>query len=186
MAGHLRLHLVQAAVVHVVAQQEDFGGVVHAAVFLLPHIDHVPHIGESFALEVSALAGAQLGQHGVGHLHEVAILFAVDNAQGVHVRVLAEVFQFGLLVVGVHRDIDGAYLGAGVEQGEPVGHVGGPDAHVRATLHADGDEALGHVVHATVELAPGETQVAVGVNDVFFVGGGFGPVFQPLAEGTFV
>lgn len=35
-------------------------------------------------------------------------------------------------------------------------------------------------------LAPGEAQVAVRVNDIFFVWCCFGPMFQPLAEGTFV
>ena len=48
------------------------------------------------------------------------------------------------------------------------------------------DKSFGHVVHPAVELAPGEAQVAVRVNDIFFVWCCFGPMFQPLAEGTFV
>ncbi len=63
---------------------------------------------------MSALAGVQFRQHGVGHLYKVAVLFAVDDAQRMHVRVLAEVFQFGLFVVGVYRYVDGTYLGAGI------------------------------------------------------------------------
>ena len=31
---------------------------------------------------------------------------------------------------------------------------------------------------------PREAQVAVGVDDVFFVGGGFCPMFQPIPEGS--
>ena len=184
VARHLRLQLFQPRGVHVVAQQEQLVGGVHAAVFLLAHVDHVAHLGEAFAPQVPALAGAQFGQHRVGHLDEVAVLLAVDDAEGVHVRVLAEVFQFCLFVIGVDRHIHGPYLGAGIEQGEPVGHVGGPDAHVRAAGDADGDEPARHVVHAPVELAPREAQVAVGVDDVFFVRGGHGPMFQPLAEGA--
>ena len=78
-----------------------------------------------------------------------------------HVRVLAKVFQFGLLVVGVHGDIHGTNLGTGIEQGEPVGYIGSPDAHVRTALHTYGYKAFGHVVYASVKLAPAEAQVTV-------------------------
>ena len=42
------------------------------------------------------------------------------------------------------------------------------------------DSIVPHHVHAY------EGQVAVRVNDIFFVWCCFGPMFQPLAEGTFV
>ena len=79
---------------------------------------------------MSSLRGAQLGQHGVGHLHVVAVERAVGDAQRVQVGVVGEVFQFVLFVVGVDGNQHGAYLGRGKEKGEPVGHVGGPDTYV--------------------------------------------------------
>ena len=32
----------------------------------------------------------------IGHLHKVTVLFAIDDAEGMHVGVLAEIFQLGL------------------------------------------------------------------------------------------
>ena len=79
---------------------------------------------------MSALAGSQFGQHLVGHLYVVALPRAVGYAQCVHVGVLAQIFQFRLFVVGVHGDKYGTNLCGGIEEGEPVGNVGGPYAHV--------------------------------------------------------
>ena len=105
---------------------------------------------------MSALAVLQFRQHGVGHLHEVAVFFAVDDTERVHIRVLAQIFQLCLLVVGIYRYVDGAYLGAGIQQRQPVGYVCRPDADVRSPFHADSDKSFCHVVHPAVELAPCE------------------------------
>ena len=70
--------------------------------------------------------------------------------------------QFSAMAyVVVNCDQYGTNLRCGVEEGQPVGHVGSPDAHVGATLHANADQALGQVIDTLVELAPSEAQVAV-------------------------
>ena len=114
VASDLTFEFIQAAVFYIVAQEKYFGRVVHAPVLLLPHVDDVFHIRETFAFQVSALAGLQFRKHGIGHLHKVTVLFAIDDAEGMHVGVLAEIFQLGLFVVGVYRYVDGTYLGASV------------------------------------------------------------------------
>ena len=113
---------------------------------------------------MSSLAFAQLRQHLVGHVHIVAIPGAVGDAKGVHVGVGTQVLQLVLLVVGVDGDEHGTYFGCGIKEGQPVGHVGGPDAHVGALLHANRQQALGQIVDTLVELAPGEAQVTVTID----------------------
>ena len=186
MAVNPVFQFFQPGVFDIVSQEQDFGGVVHPPVLLLSYVDYILHVGEAFALQMSALAGFQFRQHGIGHLHEVAVFFAVDDAERVHIRVLAQVFQFGLFVIGVYRYVDGAYFGAGVQQGQPVRHICRPDAHVCSPFHADSDKSFCHVVYPAVELAPSEAQVAVGVNNVFFVRCSCGPMLQPLAKRSFV
>ena len=83
--------------------------------FLLAYINNVAHVQEALALQMSAFAGFQFRQHGVSHLHEVAVFFAVDDAERVHIRVLAQVFQFGLFVIGVYGYIDGTDFGTGIQ-----------------------------------------------------------------------
>ena len=63
---------------------------------------------------MSSFAGFQFRKHGVGHLYKVAVFFAVDNAERMHIRVLAQVFQFGLFIVGIYRYVDCTYLRAGI------------------------------------------------------------------------
>ena len=38
--------------------------------------------------------------------------------------------------------------------------------------------------HSAVELAPGEAQITVGIYDIFFIGGGEGPMFKPVTKGS--
>ena len=185
MASDFLLGFDEFFVFYVATEEKDFGGIVHAAVLFLADVDDVLHLREAFALQVATLAGLELGEHGIDHVHEiVATAVAIDDAQGVHVGVMAEVFQFGLLVVGVHGYGYGTNLGTSVEEGEPVGHIACPDAHVGSALYTDGEQALGHVVHTFVELAPSEAKVAVGIHDVFLIGSDLGPVFEPVAEGS--
>ena len=96
----------------------------------LPYVDYILHIREALAFQMSALAGFQFRQHGVGHLYEVAVFLAVDDTERVHIRILAQVLQFGLFIVGVYRYINGAYFGAGILQCQPVRYVCRPDADV--------------------------------------------------------
>ena len=156
IATHVFLHLVQSLVFDILAQEQQLGGVVHAAIFLHADIDDVLQIGETLTVQITAFAGLQLGQHGVGHIYIVTVPCAVGDTQHFHIGVLTQILQFVLLVVGVHRHQHGANLGGGIEKGEPVGHVGGPDAHIRAFLHANGYQTLGQVVHTLVELLPRE------------------------------
>ena len=175
----------QHVIVYVVAQQQDFRRVIHPPVFLLTDVDHVPHVGETFALQVSPFERLQLGQHRVGHFYEVAVPFPVDDTEGVHVRVLAQVFQFRLFVVRVHRNGYCPYLGTGIQESQPVGHILGPDTYMRTVFYTDGQQSLGHVVYAAVELLPREAQVPVRVDDVFLVRRLGCPVFQPVAQSSF-
>ena len=96
------------------------------------------------------------------------------------VGILDQVFQLVLLIVGVDRYRYRTDLRRGEEEGQPVGHVGGPDADVRTMVNADRQHTLRHVIHTLVELFPRETQVAVRVDDVFLVGRCLGPMLQPL------
>ena len=50
-------------------------------------------------------------------------------------------------------------------------------------LEADGEEALGQVVHPVVELRVGEAQVAVGIDDEVLVGMAGDLLLQDLTEG---
>jgi len=102
----------------------------------------------------------------------------------VHVRVLAEVFQFCLFVVGIYCYGHGADFGASVQKGQPVGHITRPDSYMGSPFHADGEQSFGHVVYTLVKLFPGEAQIAVGIYDIFFIGSGEGPMFKPVTQGS--
>ena len=185
VAVYLLFGPCQFLVVHVVSQQQNLCRVVHSSVFFLSDVNHVAHVGEALAFHVSPFKEFQFGQHGVRHFHEVAVFFPVDDTQRMHVGVLTKILQFRLLVVRVDGDCYGPDFGTGIQKGQPVGYVAGPDAHVRVFLHSDGQQAFGHTVHPFVELFPGEAQVAVGIYDVFFVRSHFRPMLQPVAQGSF-
>ena len=161
VAADILLHLVERLVLDVLTQEQQFGGVVHTAVFLHTDVDHILQVGELLAVQVAALAGLQLGQHGVGHVDVVTIPCAIGDTEHLHVGVLTEILQLVLLIVGVYRHEHGTNLGCGIEEGEPVGHVGGPDTHIGTFLHADRYQAFSQIIHTLVELRPGEAQVAV-------------------------
>ena len=185
VASHFFLGFDEFFVLDVASEEKDFCGVVHPAILFLSDVDDVLHLWETFAFQIAALASLQFGEHGIDHVHEiVTATVSVYDTEGVHVRVLAKVFQLGLFIVGVHGYRHSTNFGTGVEEGEPVGHVSCPDAHVRTSFHTDGEQAFRHVVHPFIELTPCEAQVAVGVDDVFFVGGGFCPMLQPIPEGS--
>ena len=182
MATHVLLHLSKCLVFNVLSQQQQFGRIIHTAVFLHTDEHHILQIGEPLTIQSTALTGLQFGQHRIGHVHIVAVPSTVGDAERVHIRVFAQIFQLGLFVVGVHGDEHGANLGCGIEECQPIGHVSCPDSYIRTLFHANGKQSFGKIVHALIEFLPSETQVAVAVNDIFFIRSGLGPIFQPLSQ----
>ena len=57
VAVHLRFCFQQLVIVYVASQKQNLGGVVHTPVFFGADVNHVLHAGETFALQISALAG---------------------------------------------------------------------------------------------------------------------------------
>ncbi len=141
--------------------------------------------GKRLLFHVAAFECLQLGKHAVRHLHKVTVLFSVDNTKSMHVRVLAQVFQLRLLVVGVDGNGYRTNLGTGIKERQPVGDVSCPYSYMGTVRNADGKQSLRHIVYTAVELTPRKAQVTVGVYDVFLVGRFGSPVFQPVAQGSF-
>ncbi len=164
------------------AQQEQFGRIEHAPVLLGTDEDDVLQMGEALAPQVSPLGFLQFGNQLVDHLHVVAVAKSIHQAEGVDVRLADQELQLVELVVGVDGHQSHADLGRGEEDGEPVRHIVAPDAQVVALAQADGQEALGHVVHAVVELAVGEAEIAVWIDNEFFLGEARNLLFQDRAD----
>ena len=181
VATHLFLHLVQSLVLHVLSQQQQLGCVIHTAILLHTNVNHVLQVWESLTVQVSALASLQLRQHCVGHIYVVTVPCTIGDTQHLHVRVLTQILQFVLLVVGVHRHKHRTNLSRSVEECQPVGHVSSPYTHVRSLLHANRDKTLGQIIYTLVEFAPGKSQVAVAVNYIFLIRSSLSPVLQPFA-----
>ena len=102
-----------------------------------------------------------------------------------HIGVLAQVLQLILLVVGVYGNADRAYLGAGVQERKPVRHVLCPQTYVCSFGNTYCNKAACHVIDPLVELFPGKTEVAVRVDNVFFVRGHLSPMLKPIAQSSF-
>ena len=88
-------------------------------------------------------------------------------------------------VVGVDGHQDAADLGGGEHEGEPFRDVPGPDAHVVPPLDADGQQALGQLLAALIELPVGPAEIPVGIEDEGMVGLGSHQVVQKLPNGLF-
>ena len=185
VAAHLLLHRVQCLVIDILTQQQQLGGVIHTAILLHTYIYYVLKVRESLAVQMSALASLQLWQHGVGHIHIVTIPCTIGNAQHFHIRVLTQILQLVLLVVGVHRYQHGTNLSSSIQEGEPVGHISSPDTHIRALLNADRYQALGQIIHTLVKLAPGKAQVSIRIYYVFLIRSSLSPVLQPFTQSSF-
>ena len=134
---------------------------------------------------MSALALTQLRQHGVGHVHVVALPSTVSKAEGVHIGVLNQILKLVLFVVGVYGDTYGSYLGACIKECEPIGHVLSPQTHVAALGNTYRNQAAGHIVNPFVELFPGKTQVAVRIYYVFLIGSNLSPMLKPVSKCSF-
>ena len=130
IAANLLLHLVECIVLHILSKQQQFGGVKHSAILLHSDINYVLQIWETLAVQMSALACLQLWQHGVGHVYIVTVPCTIGNAENLHVGVLTQILKLVLLVVGVYSHQNGTNLCCGIEEGEPVGHIGSPDTYV--------------------------------------------------------
>ena len=163
-------------------QRENFGQGVHAAVLFRAEEEHAPQVGQFLDLEHAALLAAQLGEHLVGGRHEVMVAHAFDDEQVFALGLLEQIAQFGIAVVGVHRDEDGPDPGRGEHQGQPVGDVGGPHGDLFALLHADGHEPLRHLVHARRKLGPCLPQIAVRMDHGVVVGKAGCRILQKLTE----
>ena len=140
-------------------------------------------VGIGLAAQVAAGVVLELGDELVDDGDVVDVAEAVDEAEHLHVGLAEDVVEFLALVGGVDGDEDGAGLGAGELEGQPVGHVLGPDADVVALADADGEQALGEAVDARVELLVGPAEVAVGIDEKIVVGGFARPEFELPAEG---
>ena len=106
---------------------------------------------------MTAFAGLQFWQHGVCHVYIVTIPCTIGDTKYLHIRVLTQILQLILLVVGVYRYQHSTDLGSSIEESKPVGHVCGPDTHVRTFLYTYADQTLGEIVHTLVELTPCES-----------------------------
>ena len=186
MAVHFLFCFGQFFVVHIVPEEQNFGGIIHAPILFLSDVNDVSHVREAFAFHPSPLKRFQFGKHLVCHLHIVAVFLSIDDAECVHVGVFAKVFQFSLLVACVYSNSHCADLGAGIKKCQPVGDISCPDAYVCTFLHSDSKQSFRHVVYTLVKLFPCEAQVTVGVYEIFFVGSGFCPMFQPFSQCPFI
>ena len=130
VARHLALHLIQRLVLNVLSQQQQLSGIIHTTIFLHTDVDNALQIREALAVQMTALAGLQFGQHRICHVDIITVPCSVCNTQNLHIGVLTQILQFVLFVVGVYRHKYGTYLGGSVEEGQPVGHIGGPDTDV--------------------------------------------------------
>ena len=153
--------------------------------FFLTDIYHVLHIWETFTLQMTAFAGFQFRKHRVRHLHKVTVLFAINDTKCMHIRILAKIFQFRLLIIRIYCDVYRTNLGTGIQQCQPIGHVRCPYADMSTTFHTNSDQSFRHIIHTLVQLTPGKTKITVGIYDIFLIGSLFGPMFQPLSKSTF-
>ena len=134
---------------------------------------------------MTALTLTQLRQHGVGHIHVVALPCAVCKAEGMHIGVLAQILQLILFVIGVYSNAYGTYLGAGIQEREPIGHILSPKTHMSALGYADCYQTAGHIIDPLIELLPCETQVTVRIYYVFPVRRYLCPMLKPIAQRFF-
>ena len=77
----------QLIIFHIISQQQNFGGVVHAAVFFLSNVHHVFQFGEPFAFEFATLSGFQLWHQIVNNVGIVISGHSVGHTKGVHIGV---------------------------------------------------------------------------------------------------
>ena len=129
---------------------------------------------------MASLRGFEFGQHGIDHIHVIAVKNAFCDTQGFNVGVFDQKFQFVLLVIGVDGDLYGSQISLSLEKSQPVGDVGGPNTHMRPLSDTDSHQAFGHIIYSLVKLLVRKAQVSVRIDQVFTIGGVFGPMIQKL------
>ena len=148
------------------------------------HGDHVAQEGQPAGVQrLAGFVACQLGAQLVHDLAVVGIPVALDHHQGVGVRLAQQVLRLMDLVGGVHRHQHRADLRGGPEGQKPLGHVGGPDGHLAAGPHAQGNQGAGELVHVVPKLAVGAGVVQRGEADGLLVGEVFHHRVQHLGEG---
>ena len=148
------------------------------------HGDHVAQKGQ--ILRIQRLAGGQGGELRAELLYDffiIDVLAVLDHHQSVGVGLTEQVFDLVDLVGGVHRHQYGADLGGSPEGDEPGGHVGGPNGHVIAGLHAQRDQGGGALVHIPTELGVGAGVIQGGVFERVLIGVFFRHGVQNRGEG---
>ena len=81
MAVHLALCFRQVVIVHIASEKKNLRSIVHSTIFLLADVDDILHSREILTLEISSLAGSELGKHRIYHVHEIiAATVTVDYA----------------------------------------------------------------------------------------------------------
>ena len=185
MTVHFTFKFSQAVIFHIIPQQQDFRSIIHSPMFLLTDVYHILHIRKAFTLQMTAFAGFQFRKHRIRHLHKITVLFTIDDTKCMHIGILAEILQLGLLIIRIHRDVYRTNLGTSIQQCQPIGHVPRPNTDMSTTFHTNSDQSFRHIIHTLVKLAPCKTKITVGINDIFLIGSLFSPMFQPLPKSTF-
>ena len=169
-------------VIHVIPQQQNFGRVVHSPILFLPDINHVFQFRKAFASELAALSGFQFGHQIVNNIRIIVSGSSVGHAKGVHIRILEQIGHFFGFVACVYRDSNSTDFGGSIEESQPVGYILRPYPYIRSAGYPNCYQPFGHIVHTFVEGFPAETQVAVGINDIFLIGRFGCPVLKPVAQ----
>ena len=99
-----------------------------------------------------------------------------------HIGVLAEIFELRLLVIGIYGHSHRTDLRTCIKKCEPVRYITCPYSHMGTSFDSYCKETLGHVVYTFIEPAPCKTEIAVRIDYILFVRGGFGPMFKPVTE----
>ena len=153
------------------AQQDQFGGVVHPAVFFGTHEDHIPEFGEFFAFQETPLTLLQFRNQFVDHLDVVAVAPAVYQAEGMEVRILNEVFEFVGSVVGIDRDQHPSYFRGSEKISQPVGNIVCEDSDFVSLPDTQVQQRFGQVIDPSVEGGIGKAQVPVWINNEILIRG---------------
>ena len=164
------------------AHGQDFRDGVHPAVLFQTQEKDPLQVRESAARQAPPLLGPQLGHELVDGLQVIDVLVAVDEKQVLRLRLLQHVGQLVDPVVGVDREQDGADLGGGELQGDPVGDVGRPDGHLFAFLNAHGHQAAGQAINEIAELPVGQAEIAIDIDHRLVVRVGVDGPVQDLSQ----
>jgi len=130
------------------------------------------------------LRSFELRQHGIDHVHVIAVEHTFGDAQGLDVGVFDQIFQFMLLIIGVDGDQHRSQFSRSIKKSQPIGDIGSPNAYMRSSSDTNGHQAFGHIIYSLIKLLVGKAQVSVGIDQVLTIGGGCCPVFQEFSYGT--